>query len=217
MTNNNNSVLPSNDLYTLMRERHSVRHFDTEFVISEEEINEMIELAVKAPSSSNSQSWRFLVVTDKELKKQLKIVADNQQQVEDASAVFVILSDMKFYDKLDEIFTSAVEAGYMPKEFKDEYVPNVTKYYQALPKEQFHESVSFDAGLVAMQLMLIAKSKGYDTVPMGGYNKEKLKMLLNVPDNLLPLIILPIGKGIQPGRRSTRLPVEDVLTWNQFK
>lgn len=211
------SVLASNDLFTLLKERHSVRHYDPEFVISEEEIKEMIELAVKAPSSSNSQSWRFLVVTDKELKKQLKPVANNQQQVEDASAVVVVLSDLKFYDKLDDIFTSAVEAGYMPKELKDNYAPKAMKYYQSLPKEQFIEVVSFDGGLVAMQLMLIAKSRGYDTVPMGGYNKEELNKLLNIPENLHPLILLPIGKAAQPGRLSTRLPLEDVLTWNRFE
>ncbi|MFD1956264.1 nitroreductase family protein [Paenibacillus thailandensis] len=211
------SVLASNDLFTLLKERHSVRHYDPDFVISEEEIKEMLELAVKAPSSSNSQSWRFIVVTDKELKKQLKPVSNNQQQVEDASAVVVVLSDLKFYDKLDDIFTSAVEAGFMSQEIKENYVPNAVKLYASLSPERLMEVVSFDGGLVAMQLMLIAKSKGYDTVPMAGYDKEKLKELLNIPENLHPLILLPIGKAAQPGRNTTRLPLEDILTWNRFE
>lgn len=211
------SVLASNDLFTLLKERHSVRHYDPDFVIADEELKEILELAAKAPSSSNSQSWRFAVITDPELKKQLKPVSNNQQQVESASAVIIILGDLKMYEKLEDIYGSAVDAGFMPQEIKDNYVPNAYKMYASLPQERMLEIINFDGGLVAMQIMLIAKSKGYDTVPMGGYDRKGLKELLNIPEHLHPLLVLPIGKAAAPGRLTTRLPIDDLVQWNKFE
>ncbi|QAY68161.1 nitroreductase family protein [Paenibacillus protaetiae] len=210
------SVLASNDLFTILKERHSVRHYDPTAVISDAELTEILELATKAPSSSNTQSWRFVVITDPELKKQLKPVANNQQQVEDASAVIVILGDLHLYEKLEQIYGSAVEAGFMPQDVKERFVENSNKLYRSLPRERMLEIVNFDGGLVAMQIMLIAKSKGYDTVPMGGYNRDGLKELLNLPEHLHPLLLLPIGKAATPGRPTTRLPIGEIVHWNQF-
>ena len=69
---------------------------------------------------------------------------------------------------------------------------------------------SFDAGLVSMQLMLIAKSKGYDTVTMGGFDKEKFIQRFNISDRYIPIVLISLGKAAGPAFNTTRMPLEEV-------
>jgi nitroreductase len=98
----------------VIRERRSVRAYDPAVQISREEMTEILELATLAPSSSNLQPWRFLVIDKPELKEKLLPIAFNQQQVVEASAVIAVLGDVESYKKADKIYGQAVEAGFMP-------------------------------------------------------------------------------------------------------
>lgn len=51
-----------------MKERRSVRKYEPNVSISVEEIKDMIKEATTAPSSSNLQPWRFIVIQDQEKK-----------------------------------------------------------------------------------------------------------------------------------------------------
>lgn len=201
---------------SVLNARRSVRHYDPAATISDEQIKEILEIATRAPSSSNTQSWRFLVVTDPELKQQMLPIANNQQQVVDAAAVIVVLGDQELYTKVEQINNQAVDQGFLTREFADRFTENSVKMYSSIPKERLHEITVFDAGLVSMQIMLAAKEKGYDTVPMGGYDREKLKALLNIPDRYALNILLPIGKPKVEGHPSARLPVEEVTFFNKI-
>lgn len=196
--------------------RHSVRKYDSSVVISEEEIREILEIATKAPSSSNMQPWRFLVVTDPELKEKLLPIAFNQQQVAEASAIIIILGDLEMYSLSEKIYGETVKAGYMTEELAANFIANSLKTYTSIPAERLKEVVVFDTGLVAMQLMLTARAKGYDTVPMGGYNRDAVKELFNISDRYLPTLMLPIGKAAAAGHPTTRLSIDDVTFFNKM-
>ena len=58
----------STSFFDVIKERHSVRTYDETVKISREELTEMLEEAALAPSSSNLQPWRFLVIDSPELK-----------------------------------------------------------------------------------------------------------------------------------------------------
>jgi nitroreductase len=102
----------------------------------------------------------------------------------------------------------------MTEEAANNFIANSTKMYSSLPAERLKEIVVFDTGLVAMQIMLTARAKGYDTVPMGGYNRDQVKELFNISDRYLPTLMLPIGKAAAEGHPTTRLPVEDITFFN---
>lgn len=104
----------------------------------------------------------------------------------------------------------------MTEEVGNNFIANSTKMYSALPAERLKEIVVFDTGLVAMQLMLTARAKGYDSVPMGGYNRDQVMELFNISDRYLPTLMLPIGKAAVEGRETTRLSVDDVTFFNKF-
>jgi nitroreductase len=62
-----------------------------------------------------------------------------------------------------------------------------------------------------MQLMLIAKDHGLDTVPMGGFNKEQFVEKFNVDERYFPVVLIAVGKAAQSAFQTTRLPLDDVL------
>jgi len=205
------------DYRTVVRERHSVRHYDPTVKIPESELKEMLEEATLAPSSSNTQTWRFLIITDDEAKKRLHPIANNQQQVLEASATIVVLGDLEGYKEMPRIFGDAVRAGYMPEDFAKQYAERSLPLYASMPPERMSNLVHFDGGLVSMQFMLTAKSRGYDTVPMGGFNHEKLVEEFAIPSNLVPLLLIAVGKAATPGRLTTRLPIDDITFWNKIE
>jgi nitroreductase len=196
---------------TVIRERRSVRKYDPNFIISQEEIMDMLKEATLAPSSSNLQPWKFLVIQDEETKKELRAIANNQEQVETSSAVIAVLGDMEMYHNAEKVYQSAFEAGLMDKEIADRMIENSTKMYSAAPKEVRANIATFDAGLISMQLMLIAKSRGYDTVPMGGFNQQKFIERFDIEDRYFPAVLIALGKAAVPGRETTRISAEDIV------
>lgn len=198
-------------LSEVIKERHSVRKFDPTYKISQEEIKDMLIEATQAPSSSNLQPWRFIVFQDQEMKKELRAIANNQEQVETASAVIAVLGDKEMYKSVEKIYRSAHEAGYMDEANMNRLIEGTNNTYPYAPEETRKNIASFDAGLISMQLMLIAKDRGYDTVPMGGFNKEQFTEKFNVPDRFFPIVLIPVGKAAATAFKTTRLPLEDVL------
>ncbi|WP_410770526.1 nitroreductase family protein [Fontibacillus sp. BL9] len=209
-----NETVNLNEFYTVLQERHSVRVYDPSVKISREELKEMLELATSAPSSSNLQPWRFLVIDDENLKEQLLPIANNQQQVVDASAVIAVLGDLRSFEQADNIYAKAVEKGAMDEATKTVFVERLTKGYGSLGPERLHQVNLLDAGLVSMQLMLIAKAKGYDTVPMGGFNAEKFAEAYALPETLKPILLIAVGKAARAAHGTARLPIDQITHWN---
>ncbi|PZD94652.1 nitroreductase family protein [Paenibacillus sambharensis] len=200
----------------VIRERRSVRSYDPSYRMTREEIRELLDDAILAPSSSNLQPWRFLVIEQQDLKEKLLPIAHNQQQVVDAAAVIAVLGDVEAYKNADKIYSRAVEAGYMPEDVKNNFVPRLEQMYGGLPKEAARGIALIDGGLISMQLMLAAKARGLDTVPMGGYNAEQFVKEFAVPETYVPVMLIAVGKAAAPGRPTSRLSVDEVTTWNTF-
>ena len=199
------------DLYSVMHDRKSVRVYDPAATISKEELSEMIKEATSAPSSSNLQPWRFLVIQDTAVKKELRAISNNQEQAETASAVIAVLGDIEMYKKVEQIYTQNVTEGHMPEASKEAMIASTNRVYPNVSDEVRKNIATFDAGLISMQIMLIAKEKGYDTVPMGGFDKEKFAERFELPSNVVPIVLIAVGKAAGPAYGSSRLPMNEIL------
>ncbi len=51
------------DYYKLIRERESIRDFDPDRPVDRETLNRILEAGRLAPSATNAQPWRFLVIS----------------------------------------------------------------------------------------------------------------------------------------------------------
>lgn len=205
----------TNDFREITFGRRSVKLYDPEVKISREEMTEILEGATRAPSSVNLQPWRFLVIESQEGKEKLAELARfNKTQVLTSSAVIAVFVDMNNVEYMDEIFGKAVELGYMPQEVKDMQLSAVKPYYNNLPANVLRDVNFIDAGLVSMQLMLVARAYGYDTNPIGGYEKDQIAEVFGMDkDRYQPIMLISIGKAAKEGHPSYRLPVETVTTW----
>ena len=65
--------------------RRAVKHFDPDHEMTDAEKTKLLEAAIQAPTSFNIQHWRFVVVDDPELRKQIREVGNDQAQITDAS------------------------------------------------------------------------------------------------------------------------------------
>lgn len=198
-------------LYSVMEARKSVRVFDPNATITKEEIEEMLKMATIAPSSSNLQSWSFMVFQNQEVKKELRLIANNQAQVEDSSAVIAVLGNIDAYKKVEQIYTQNVAEGHMDESIKDRTIASTYATYPNSSREARMNIASFDAGLVSMQLMLIAKEKGYDTCPLGGFDKVKFAERFELPNDQFPIVLIALGKAAAPAFGSSRLPLDEVV------
>ena len=55
-----------------VEQRRSIKHFDSNHVITEKELNELLSHAILSPTAFNIQNWRFVVVTDKALRQKIR-------------------------------------------------------------------------------------------------------------------------------------------------
>lgn len=205
----------NNDFKNIMLERRSVKEFDANFKISREELTEIINETVTAPSSVNFQPWRFVVVDTEEGKNKLRpLVSFNQRQNDTSSAMIVILGDKKPQEYAEEIYTKAVEKGYMPKEVKEQILPNFVGLYNNITESQMNDIVKIDSSLAAMQLMLVARAHGYETNAIGGFDHKNIVEALGFDkERYVPVMIVAIGKPAKEGRETYRLPAEKITTF----
>lgn len=84
-----------------MEKRRSVRSFSSK-AIDPKTIEELIQVAVMAPSVENTQPWRFHVVTDEKLKAELAKISCYGNFVPDASAFIVVTCDRSAHGTMDQ-------------------------------------------------------------------------------------------------------------------
>ncbi|ASI36749.1 MULTISPECIES: nitroreductase family protein [Exiguobacterium] len=205
----------STDFMEIVKGRRSIRNYDTDVKISKEEMTQILEEATLAPSSVNMQPWRFLVIDSEEGKATLAPLAKfNQVQVETSSAVIAVFGDMNAIDQLENIYDTAVAQGLMPQEVRDRQVPAIKGMYENVPASALKDSILIDSGLASMQLMLVARAHGYDTNPIGGYEKDQIAEAFGMDkDRYVPVMLLSIGKAVDAGYPSVRLPINDIADW----
>ncbi|MYL34930.1 nitroreductase family protein [Pontibacillus yanchengensis] len=204
-----------NDFNHIITGRRSIRNYDPSVKIRREEMEEILSEATLAPSSVNLQPWRFVVIDSEEGKETLKPLAMfNQTQVETSAAMVAVFVDMNSTEYLETIYNQAVDEGKMPAEVRDRQVPAIQGLIEQLTEEQYREMNVIDAGLVSMQFMLAARAHGYDTNPIGGFEKDKIAEALDLDkERYHPIMLLSIGKAAEDGYESVRLPVDTVTEW----
>jgi len=204
-----------NDFNDIITGRRSIRHYDPSVKITKDEMTEILTEATLAPSSVNLQPWRFVVIDSEEGKTTLAPLAKfNQSQVETSAAVIAVFVDMNSLDYADEIYDTAVQKGYMPVEVRDQQLPAIKGLLEGMSTEQFREMNIIDGGLVSMQLMLAARAHGYDTNPIGGYEKDQIAEAYGMDkERYYPVMLISIGKAANEGYKSVRLPVESITEW----
>ena len=87
------------DTFDAIYQRRSVKHYDPAHRLTDDEVTRLMEAAIQSPTSFNMQNWRFVLVTDPDLRTRIRAASYDQAQVTDASLLIVMTADLKAYKK----------------------------------------------------------------------------------------------------------------------
>jgi len=191
--------------------RRSVKHFDPGHRMTETEIARLIQLAKLAPSSFNMQNYRFVLVRDPGLRKQIRADAWDQAQVTDAALLVILCADLEAHAKNPQRYWA-----HAPQEVRDILVPALTPFYEGKP-QLIRDEAMRSTGFAGMTLMLAARELGYDSCPMIGFDAEAVAKLIRLPADHALSFMLAIGKQAKPvWPRGDRLPDSEVVITDHF-
>ncbi|TVP89765.1 nitroreductase family protein [Alkalibacterium sp.] len=205
----------TNNFDSILLNRRSVREYDPNVKIPRDEMLEMIQKATRAPSSLNLQPWRFVVVDSEKGKAALRpLVRWNTIQNDTSAAMVLIFGDLKCYEYGEEIYAKAVSEGKMTEEEKNQQLADIIPDYKSFPKEKMKKVVKLDSCMAAMQFMLVARSHGYDSNPIAGFDHGPLAESVGLDkDRYAPVLMLAVGKALKPGEETVRLDAEKITTF----
>jgi nitroreductase len=191
--------------------RRSIKQYDSNHKMSQEEIDKLFSAAILSPTSFNIQNWRFLAVTDQAIKDKLRVASWNQEQISNCSLLVVICADLKAWAKNPERYWKNA-----PESAQNVLVPMIGKFYTGNEELQRDEAMR-SGGMAAQTIMLLAKEMGYDTNPMIGFDPQEVAKIINLPEDHVIVMMIPIGKAIQePKPRGGQLALQEVLFFDQF-
>lgn len=198
------------DTLSAIKDRRSVKHYDPAHEMSEAEINALLELALLSPTSFNMQNWRFVVVTDPEKRAAIQAAAWNQAQVTEASITILLCAKLNAYEDAGRYWVHA------PQPVQDMLVPMIAPFYQNNAELRRDEAMR-SIGIAAQTLMLTAKSMGYDSCPMIGFDPEKVAEIIDLPEKHVIGMMLTVGKALKEANvRGGQLPYEEVVFRDGF-
>ncbi|MEM9419564.1 MAG: nitroreductase family protein [Planctomycetota bacterium] len=199
------------DVFEAINQRRSVKAYDPDHRMAEEEIEQLFTLAIQSPTSFNIQHWRFVMVSDPEIRKKIRAVGNDQAQMTDASILVVMTADMKAWEKSPERYWANA-----PKEVADLLVNWMGPFHEGrefLQRDEANRSM----GMAMQTLMLAAKGMGYDSCPMIGFDFDPVAELINLPKDHVLGPMVAIGKGVkEPWPKPGQLPLSEVLIENRF-
>jgi len=207
-------IIMKNKFIEAMDFRHACKVFDETKTVSNEDIRYILEAGRKSPSSFGLEAWKFLVITNKELKEKLRPVCWNQPQITSCSHLVVVLAGIE---------SVKPEMGIVEKRFKRRNMPqDKLDFYLNLYSNHSQETLKSDTNIFAWtarqtylataNMMSAAAFVGIDSCPIEGFEKDKVEEILNLDTKKHQLaMILPFGYRINPQSEQLRLSFEEVV------
>lgn len=180
------------EIWQFFDKRVSVRSF-LQKEVDEETVDFLLECAVTAPSNGNMQPWEFIVIRDNEVRSQV----------------------------VKCTFTGYFSKGTNHQNWiLDAPVLLVVCANQKRTKARYGEmgiiGSIIDTAAAIENILLATSGIGLASCWVGGFNEEKLKQILRIPEQVKPIGLLPIGYPAEEYvERKNRLPVS-LLKYNNY-
>lgn len=155
------------DFIDLVKQRQSVRKYSSR-PVSESDLNKCIEAARLAPSASNSQPWKFIIVDEPELR----------MQIADATATRGLPIN-NFAKQAPILLIIVIERPAF-----------ITRMAGKIKNKDFEWT---DLGITAEHFCLQATELGLGTCMIGWFNENKIMELLGVPDSKRIGLVITLG------------------------
>lgn len=194
------------DVFEAIKRRRSIRRFKN-VQIPGEHIERLIEAARLAPSGSNVQPWRFMIVKDEALKRHLRDACFNQKFVEEAPVVIVCCGDLYAWKK----------ARMRSKEILNRGDIRLSEESTKALKERAEKAASADitervpsaflnVAIAIEHIVLEAVELGLGSCWVRLFDEDKVRDILKLPRSSCVVAILPIGVPDEEPEPRPRLP-----------
>jgi len=204
-------------VWEAIKQRRSIRKYAPDDV-PQEMVEQILEAARLAPSGSNRQPWRFLVIRDREIRKEVCRMCLGQKFIEEAPVVIVCFGDLERYSseaakKRRQEFVDSGVMDTLSGRFAD---PSFTAFMDSLPvppREQLITPMVANTYIAIEHMVLMATALGLGTCWVGGFEDPvEVNRFFGLPDNLVPIAVIPVGypAGAIPPPRP-RLTKEEIL------
>ena len=193
----------------IVQERYATKLFDGRRV-PEDKLNRLFEIIRYAASSFNIQPWKIIVVRNQELKEKLQPATWNQQQIPTCSHLLVFCADTEIAGSIDRLEKLMIENG-ADKESIRGYIDMMKGFEKSLSEEQRLSWSQRQAFLALGNALNGAKALGFDSCPMEGFNPAEYSKILNLPKNLVPTVLCPVGYAKDSSKEKLRFAKKDVF------
>ena len=198
------------DFIDIIKKRYATKKFTGE-MISQEKIDQLFEMIQFAPSSVGLQQFKVKVVTDKETKEKLKPLTYNQEQITTCSHLLVFCAYTDFDDRLKQ-FQELMKEQHIPDEHIQGFATMAKGYLGMVPPGEAATVWASKQAYIALgNAMNGATALGFDSCPMEGFDAKKYSEILNLPDNVVPVVLCPIGVAADAPKAKIRFPKEDIF------
>jgi len=163
--------------------------------VSQDKIDNIIEAARLAPTSSGLQPFEIIVVKNQAIKEEIKPVAWNQSMITDCSHLLVFVAwDTYTEDRINKMFDLTNEVRGFKNEGWENYRQMLLGSY---PKKDAEENFNHTAkqAYIALGTAIIAAAyEGVDTTPIEGFDPDAVDKILGLREKgLRSVVMLPVG------------------------
>lgn len=194
--------------------RHACKIFDETKKISNEDIKYILETGRKSPSSFGQEPWKFLVITNPELKAKIRPFCWDQPQITTCSHLVVLLAAIESTKPT----SSEVLRKFNRRGLSQEMVEAYIKKYSSHLEDTFSSDEKTLAWTsrqtyIAMANMITAAAvKGIDSCPIEGFEKENVEKVLDLDLTKYQVsCILPFGYRINEQSSQLRESFENIV------
>ena len=199
------------DVYEAVSTRRAIKKFDPNHKMSSDDIKKLMEHVILSPTSYNQQNWRFVYVTNQDVKEKISEAARGQAQPRDGSLVVVLCGDMTAWKTEPLRYWKN-----HPTEKQELVKASLERKYSTDEQAQRDEAIR-SCGMAAQTIMLAARDMGLDSCPMVGFEYDELAKVINLPDNHLIVMMVVVGKRAEEAaQRGGQLPLNEVAFENSF-
>jgi nitroreductase len=199
------------DFFEVVKKRRSVCEFSNK-PVAYEDIMTMLEAAILAPSATNEQPWRFIVIQDEELKEGMLEVVN--AMVETIMAAADNKSHKQHLVWMRSYSTHFADA---PVAIAVLARPWVGGDYSAATDPAHHDLALMSVAMAVNNLQLAATALGYSSCFASSpaeFAREDLEALLHVSKPWFLVGMISLGRAAKrPGKRPSRRSVKEVCTF----
>ena len=163
-------------------------------VVEQDKIDNILEAIRLAPTSSGLQPFEVFVITNPEIKAQIREIAWNQRQVTECSHLLVFAAWDSYTDRINYMFDLTNEIRGFKNEGWENYRQKLLSEYPQQDPEESYEHATRQTYIALMSAMTQAVYDGVDSTPMEGFDPPSLDKILGLREkNLRSSVMLALG------------------------